>query len=98
MNTDPRRMCELIVGLGDVEVLGVDDEAGKPLRIHVRCRALRPPCSGCGGVLRSDGDRLEVCLSLSRRWGVESNLSFGFFGVVESGLAVVVEPGLAGLL
>ena len=40
----------------------------------------------------------EVCLSLPRRWGVESNLSFGFFGVVESGLSVVVEPGLAGLL
>ena len=40
----------------------------------------------------------EVCLSLPRRWGVESNLSFGFFGVVESGLAVVVEAGLAGLL
>ena len=51
-----------------------------------------------------------MCLSLPRRWGVESNLSFGFFGVVESnlsfgffgvverGLAVVVEPGLAGLL
>ena len=41
---------------------------------------------------------IEVCLSLPRRWGVESNLSFGFFGVVESGLSVVVEPGLAGLL
>ena len=40
----------------------------------------------------------EVCLSLPRSWGVESNLSFGFFGVVEMGSAVVVEPGLAGLL
>ena len=40
----------------------------------------------------------EVCLSLPWSWGVESNLSFGFFGVVEMGSAVVVEPGLAGLL
>ena len=40
----------------------------------------------------------EVCLSLPRSWGVESNLSFGFFGVVEMGSAVVVEPGLVGLL
>ena len=41
---------------------------------------------------------VEVCLSLPWSWGVESNLSFGFFGVVEMGSAVVVEPGLAGLL
>ena len=40
MEYDPTRMCELIVGLGDVEVLGVGDEEGEPLRIHVRCRAV----------------------------------------------------------
>ena len=58
MEYDPRRMCELLVGLGDVEVLSVVDEQAAPLRIDVRRGALRPPCSGCGGVLRSDGDRL----------------------------------------
>ena len=58
MEYDPRCMCELLVGLGDVEVLGVVDDAGKPLRVHVRCGALRPLCSGCGGLLCSDGDRL----------------------------------------
>ena len=48
---------------------------------------------------KSDAQQgVEVCLSLPRSWGVESNLSFGFFGVVEMGSAVVVEPGLAGLL
>ncbi len=45
-----------------------------------------------------ESDNCEVCLSLPWSWGVESNLSFGFFGVVEMGSAVVVEPGLAGLL
>ena len=64
MEDDPRRVCELIVGLGDVEVLGVDDEQAGPLRLHVRCRALRPLCSGCGGVLRSDGDRLVELVDL----------------------------------
>ena len=48
---DPARVCELLVGLGDVEVLGVDDEAGAPLRVHIRRRASRPGCEGCGGVL-----------------------------------------------
>ena len=32
MEADPTRMCELLVGLGDVEVLGLDDEAGESLR------------------------------------------------------------------
>ena len=45
------------MGLGDVEVLGVEDEQGAPLRIHVRCRAPRPLCGGCGGPLWSNGER-----------------------------------------
>ena len=57
MEVDPTRMCELLVGLGDVEVLGVDDEPGEPLRVHVRRRAARPGCGGCGGVLWSHGHR-----------------------------------------
>ena len=47
----------MLVGLGDVEVLGVDDEAGGPLRLHVRRRAERPDCGVCGGLLWSNGER-----------------------------------------
>ena len=57
MELDPTRMCGLLVGLGDVEVCGVDDEAGEPLRLHVRRRAERPDCVACGGRLWSDGER-----------------------------------------
>ena len=57
MECDPTRVCELLVGLGDVEVLGVDDEAGGPLRVHIRGRAPRPACERCGGPLWSDGER-----------------------------------------
>jgi hypothetical protein len=35
-------MCELLVGLPDVTVLGIDDEVGFPLSIHVETRARRP--------------------------------------------------------
>ena len=52
------------MGLGDVEVLGVVDEQAGPLRIHVRCRASRPPCSGCGGSLWSNGERRVVLVDL----------------------------------
>ncbi len=44
----------LVVGLGDVEVLGVDDEAAGPLAVHVRTRR-QPACGGCGGAVWSKG-------------------------------------------
>ena len=47
METDPIRVCELLVGLPDVDVLGVEEEVG-PIRVHVECRVPRPACSGCG--------------------------------------------------
>ena len=57
-------MCELLVGLGDVEVLGVDDEAGAPLRVSVRLRTPRPGCERCGGVVQSDGERAVELVDL----------------------------------
>ena len=35
MIVDPTRVCELLVGLGDVTVLGATDIPGEPIRIHV---------------------------------------------------------------
>ena len=54
MVENPTRICELIVGLGDVGVLGVDDEPAGPLAVHVRTRR-RPACGGCGGAVWSKG-------------------------------------------
>ena len=48
------RVCGLLVGLGDVVVLGVDDEAGRPLPAHIRTRH-RPACGGCTGAGWSKG-------------------------------------------
>ena len=42
------RMCELLVGLPDVVVLGVDDVPAQPIRIHVETVSERPGCSKCG--------------------------------------------------
>ena len=36
MEADPTRVCELLVGLGHVEVLGGGGEDGRPLRVHIR--------------------------------------------------------------
>jgi hypothetical protein len=42
-------MCELLVGLPDVTVLGIDDVAEEPLRVHIETRVPRPVCPTCGG-------------------------------------------------
>ena len=52
MQQDPTRMCELLVGLGDVDVVGVDDETSESLVVHVRTRH-RPVCWGCGKLVWS---------------------------------------------
>src|SRR5665647_2662096 len=41
-------MCELLVGLPEVNVLGIDDVVGEPLRVHIEVRTGRPGCAGCG--------------------------------------------------
>jgi transposase len=46
-------MCELLVGLPDVNVLGVDDtEPEGPLRVHVETRPARPRCGNCDAEAR----------------------------------------------
>ena len=44
---DPARMCEILVGLPEVTVLGVDD-SGPVLEVHVECCRVRPDCPECG--------------------------------------------------
>ena len=46
--TDPIRMCELLVGLPDVNVLAVEDDI--PLRVHVELRNPSRCCPDCGTV------------------------------------------------
>jgi transposase len=41
-------MCAVLVGLPDVTVLGVDDQPGQPIRVHVEQRVDRPRCGECG--------------------------------------------------
>jgi len=48
VESDPTRMCELLVGLPEVNVLCIDDVAGDPIRVHIEGRSKRPGCAGCG--------------------------------------------------
>lgn len=61
MEVDPIRMCELLVGLPDVTVLGVDDEPGGLVVVHVETREARPACPSCaGGVAVKDRPCVEL--------------------------------------
>ena len=60
METDPTRMCALLVGLPSVVVRGVG-EWPSWLRVEVETRWSRPDCAGCGTVAWDHGQR-EVLL------------------------------------
>lgn len=61
METNTIRVCEMLVGLPDVNVLSVDGEDGGPIRVHVEVRGTRPGCPGCGGpVWVKDRSRVEL--------------------------------------
>jgi transposase len=47
VESDPTRVCELLVGLPAVTVLGVDDEHDAAIVVHVETRDARPSCATC---------------------------------------------------
>ena len=58
MSSDSTRMCELLVGLPDVNVLEVV-ETDVGLRVTIETRGDRPLCVGCGGAVKVK-DRRDV--------------------------------------
>jgi len=64
VETDGRRMCEVLVGLGEVDLVGVEELSGDRLRVTIRSRGPRPVCGECGGRVWSKGDRLVRLVDL----------------------------------
>ena len=69
MEADPTRMCELLVGLGDVDLVGIDNLGeGEPLEVVIRSRKARPSCEACNGSVWSKGYRIgQSCWWTCRR-------------------------------
>lgn len=67
-----RAWCELLVRLGDVDLVGIGDLGeGAPLEVVIRSRKPRPVCEGCGGSVWSKGYRSVVLVDFrwrKRRW------------------------------
>ncbi len=62
MEHNPIRIAEILLGLKDVNLIGVEDlgneEVPLPLRVHIECRGERPQCPLCNGMSYSKGTSL----------------------------------------
>ena len=106
MEADPTRMCELLVGLGEVELVGIDDAGeGEPLVVVIRSRKRRPTCEACSGPVWSKGYRSVVLVDLpafgrpvrlrwrKRRWTCPS-LDCGVRSFIEQDATIAPERAL----
>ena len=57
-------MCELLVGLPAVHILGIEDHEGEPLRVHIERAESRAGCPECGVVAESKGRSVVVLVDL----------------------------------
>ncbi len=106
MEADPTRMCELLVGLGDVELVGIDERGvDAPLVVVIRSRRPRPVCESCGSRVWSKGYRSVVLVDLpafgrpvrlrwrKRRWMCPS-LDCGVRSFIEQNATIAPERAL----
>jgi transposase len=100
VETDATRMCALLVGLPDVNVVGVEDREGLPLRVHVETVVSIAGCAGCGSRAWSKGRRPVALVDLAafgrpavlvwhkRRWICpERSCEMGTFTEVQPSIA-----------
>jgi transposase len=59
---NPIRIAEILLGLDDVNLIGVEDHLDQgvklPLRVHIECRGQRPKCPVCSGQSYAKGTYL----------------------------------------
>jgi hypothetical protein len=48
VEVDPTRLCELLVGLPGVNVVGIEDERVDAVVVHIETRSEPPLCPSCG--------------------------------------------------
>lgn len=94
METDPTRMCALLVGLPEVTVLGVDDGPGGPIVVHIEQAGERPRCPLCDGAVKVK-DRDEVVFADLPCFGRPARLCWHKFRLAcpDGGCGMVRGPG-----
>jgi transposase len=65
VETNATRMCALLVGLPDVNVIGIEDDDGQPLRVHVETTTAIAGCAECGTRAWSKGRRRVELVDLA---------------------------------
>ena len=108
MEENPTLICELVVGLGKVEIVGVEVEPGGPLAAHTRTRASWPVGLRRGGVIQELGagalGRSSGLRSASRKrrwWCPMEGCGVGSFTEIDEwicpGSAFLLSIGRVGL-
>ena len=68
MEQNPIRIAEILLGLKDVNLIGVEDlgdeDSKTPLRVHIECLGERPKCPVCNGMSYSKGSSLVELIDL----------------------------------
>ncbi|WP_276943634.1 ISL3 family transposase [Ferrimicrobium acidiphilum] len=68
MEQNPIRIAEILLGLKDVNLIGVEDlgneDSKTPLRVHIECLGERPKCPVCNGMSYSKGGSLVELIDL----------------------------------
>ena len=102
---DPTLMCERLVGLGEVDLVGIDEVSDGPLEVVIRSRTPRPTCGAGGGPVWSKGERTvtvvdlpafgrPLCLRWRKRRCVCPNGGCGVASFVEQDPGIAPERGL----
>ena len=72
MQTDATRTCELLVGLRDVTVLGVDERLRQPLEVCVD-----PQHPGSIALSRSQKVQVPLFDAVTSKWGMPPKCRYG---------------------
>ena len=64
MEKDSKRIAEILVGLLDINLIGVEENVEGPLRIHIESRSSRPLCPICEGRVHQNGIRTVELVDL----------------------------------
>ena len=64
MEKDSKRIAEILVGLSDINLIGVEEILERALRIHIESRGSRPLCPSCGGRVHQNGLRITELVDL----------------------------------
>ncbi|KJF15549.1 transposase family protein [Acidithrix ferrooxidans] len=64
MEKDHKAISKILVGLVDINLIGVEDNLGEPLHVHIECSNSQKQCPTCEGKVHHNGLRVVEVVDL----------------------------------